>query len=201
MPRDALKGLRPGDPRDIKVAAFEIENEETFHLKELYKYIHDYICQQEGFVSYYGDDLPEVLYLEKTDGKGFTEHRIWWRFYQYPNNNSYFRYFLKVDLQTIASTKKEVIKNGQKFKLDKTDLTIRVQSWVQLDYKEEWKKHWFLKNMDTIFRNRMYKTQIESFQMELYKATYRIQNKIKQFLQLATEAAMPQPFQPEKGMR
>ena len=33
------RGLRNDPARDILVAAFEIENEQTFHLKELYKYL------------------------------------------------------------------------------------------------------------------------------------------------------------------
>ncbi len=198
-----LKGLRRGgkDPRDILAAAFEVENEQTFHLKELYKYIHDFLWKDESFVSYWGDDKPEILYFEKQNATGVREHHIWWRLYKYPDNNRYIRYFLKIDFQTLAMGKKEIIKNGQKFKMDSGDIIIRIQAYLQLDYKEEWKDNWLLKNFDELFRRKIYKQKIQYHKDELYKKAYEIQNKIKQFLQLAMPGKMETPYQPPKGLR
>jgi hypothetical protein len=189
------------DEREMKVAVFEIENEETFHLKELYKYLHDYLIEEENFVSLWGDDKPEVFFLEKQSSTGSREHHIWWRYLYYPNNSEYLRYVIKIDFQSIAMGKKEVIKDGQKLKLDSGDLIIRVQSFLQLDYKNEWKDHFILKRFDRVFRHYVYKSQIDFYKLDLYKTTYKIQNKIKQFLQLATYGTVVPAWQPEKGMR
>jgi len=198
-----LKGLRKGgkDPRDILCAAFEIENEQTFHLKELYKYIHDFMYKDEDFVSYWGDDKPEILYFEKQHPNGLREHHVWWRLYKYPEGNKYLRYLFKIDFQTLAMGKKEVIKNGQKFKMDKGDIIIRIQAYLQLDYNDDWQKHWLLKNFDHLFRNRIYRQQIHYQREELYKKAYYIQNKIKQYLQLAMPEKIEASFQPAKGLR
>jgi len=201
MPRTKLVGLRQGSPKDILVASFEIEHEEVLHLKEFYKYLHDYICTDEGFKSYWDDDKPETLYWERQNATGNREHQIWWRFYQYPNENKYYRIILKLDFQTLNVGKKEIMRNNQKFKLDEGDIIVRVQSYVQLDYNEEWKDHWLLKHFDETFRSRIYKSQIDMIKLDLYKTTYRINNIIKQFLQLSTVPGLPPAWQPAKGMR
>ncbi len=65
--------------RDIQVAKIQVENEDTFHLKNLYKLIHDWL-DEEGFVDIYGTrDNPETFYLERISGSGSKEHRIRWR--------------------------------------------------------------------------------------------------------------------------
>lgn len=199
--RAALKGLRPrGDDRDILAVALEIENEQTFHLKLLYKYIHEYVCKDMGYSSYWGDDNPEILFFERTKPDGAQEHHIWWRFYKYPNNSSYLRYFLKIDFQTLVMSKNEIIQNGQKFKMNKGDIILRIQGFLQLDYNDEWRKHWLLKNFDQWFRKRLYRAEIEYHKEYIYKKVYELQNKIKQFLQLARHEKIESPFWPVKGI-
>lgn len=196
-----IKYLRNDPTKDILAAAFEIENEQTFHLKELYKYIHDFLIEEEQFKSMFDDDKPEVNYFERQFPDGRREHHIWWRFYRCPNGSKYFRRLLKINFQTLNMGKKEVIKNGQKLKLDSGDIIIRMEGYLQLDFKNEWPKHWFLKNWDVYFRKRMYKAQIDLQKAAFYQNMYKIQNKIKQYLDLATSKELPVSFQPQKGMR
>ena len=196
-----LQRFLRNDDRDILAAAFEVENEQTFHLKELYKYMHRFLCYDEHFKSFNDDDKPEIFYFERQKPDGAREHHIWWRFYMTPNKSKYYRWLLKFDFQTLYMGKKEVIKNGQKFKLDSGDVIIRIQGYLQLDYKNQWKKHWFLKNWDHYFRKRIYKPTIDYQKQELYKRVYKIQNKVKQYLQLALPEKIPSPYWPKKGMR
>jgi hypothetical protein len=189
---------------DIKVAALNIESEDTFHMKNLYKLIHDWL-DEEGFTDLYGDrhpkGNPEIFYLERINAaSGAKEHRIRWRCIK--SKNSYYRFFLKVDFMTLNMKSIEVMHQGYKMKTDRGDAIINIEAWLQLDYNNEWDKTPFLKNprIKEIFRNRIYKEQIESYKVELYKTAYRLQNTIKQYLKLKTLYEMPKPFHPEKGL-
>jgi hypothetical protein len=191
--------------KDIKVVGLFVENEDTFHMKNLYKLVHDWL-DEEGFVDIYGerggDGNPELFYLERIGGSGSKEHRIRWRMLKNPNKSTYYRYFLKVDFTTINMKSIEVMHQGYKMKTERGDVIINIEAWLQLDYNEEWDKNSFLKSkfIQNLFRNRIYKEQIESHKVDLYKITYRLQNTIKQYLKLKTLYEMPKPFHPEKGI-
>jgi hypothetical protein len=189
--------------KDILVAKVMVENEETFHMKNLYKLIHDWL-DEEGFRDIYGErgtsGNPEVFYLERILGTGAKEHRIRWRCVKDPTNSDYYRYFIKIDFTTINMKSIEIMHQGYKMKTDRGDCIIDIEAWLQLDYKGEWVTHPILKKVDKLFRNRIYKEQIETHKVNLYKTVYRLQNTIKQYLKLKTLYEMPKPFHPEKGI-
>lgn len=188
------------EEHNIQVAYVNIENEETFHMKNLYKLIHDWLSE-EGFLDIYGEDVnPEVFYLERILGSGAKEHRIWWRCLRNPRDSNYYRYFLKIDFMTLNMKSIEVMHQGHKMKTDRGDVIIQIWAYLQLDYKQEWRKHKYLKSVDSFFRKRLYKAQVESYKIDLYKTVYRLQNTIKQYLKLKTVYEMPKPFHPEKGL-
>lgn len=121
---------------NILVSRLEIENEETFHMKNLYKLIHDWLFE-EGFKTIYDDpedENPEILYLERILGTGVKEHRIWWRCLRAPGNSKYYRYFLKIDWTTLNMKSIEVMHQGHKMKTDRGDCIIRIWAYLQLDY-------------------------------------------------------------------
>jgi hypothetical protein len=186
---------------DILVAKIEIENEETFHMKNLYKMIHDWLAE-EGFGSIYdsSDDNPEIFYLERILGSGSKEHRIWWRCLRTPASSQYYRYFLSINFMTLNMKSIEVMHQGHKMKTDRGDVVLFISSYLQLDYNRRWRDSPFMMNFDKLFRNRIYKAQIEAYKIDLYKTTYRLQNIIKQYLKLKTIYEMPKAFHPEKGL-
>ena len=196
--RDSVeKGMK-----DVLVAKFTVDNEETFHMKNLYKLIHDWL-DNEGFKDIYGDrDNPEIFYLERISATGSKEHRIRWRCVKDPTDSKYYRYFMKIDFTTVNMKSIEVMHQGYKMKTDRGDCIMEIEAWLQLDYKDDWKKTPFLNNkiVENLFRNRIYKEQIETHKVNLYKAAYRLQNTIKQYLKLRTLYEMPKPFHPEKGI-
>ena len=187
------------DNYDILVSKLQIENEETFHMKNLYKMIHDWLYE-EGFKTIYDDpedENPEIFYLERILGTGVKEHRIWWRCLKYPQKSSYYRYYLRINFLTLNMKSIEVMHQGHKMKTDRGDCVIDIEAYLQLDYENKLNQHKF---WDKVFRNRIYKAQIEAYKVDLYKTTYRLQNVIKQYLKLKTLYEMPKPFHPEKGL-
>jgi hypothetical protein len=201
---DSRESMEKG-MKDIKVVKLQVENEDTFHMKNLYKLIHDWL-EEEGYSDIYGETRdnfnPEIFYLERISGSGGREHRIRWRCLKTPNNSAYYRFFLKIDFLTINMKSIEVMHQGYKMKTDRGDIVIDIEAWLQLDYQDEWKDTSILRNkfIQNLFKNRIYKEQIESYKVDLYKSTYRLQNTIKQYLKLKTLYEMPKPFHPEKGL-
>ncbi|MGV8140892.1 MAG: hypothetical protein ACP5NW_00460 [Candidatus Woesearchaeota archaeon] len=194
--------------KDILVAKMNVENEETFHLKNLYKLLYSWL-DEEGFSDIYderigvgGSGNPETFYLERISGTASKEHRIRWRCIRKPSGSTYYRYYLKMDWTTLNMKSIEVMHQGYKMKTDRGDVIISIEAWLQLDYDQEWDKSSFLSRpfIQRLFRHRIYKEQVESYKVDLYKTAYRLQNTIKQYLKLKTLYEMPKPFHPEKGL-
>jgi predicted DCC family thiol-disulfide oxidoreductase YuxK len=195
--------LRPADSlnRDILATKFEIENEEVFHLKNLYKLVHEWLVD-EGFNAVDGksDDKFEALYLDHTKADGAKEHHIWWRTIQAPRGNNYYRYFLKIDWQTLRMQSIEIMHKGQKFKTNKGDVIIRIEAWLQLDYQDKWLKSPILRIFERWFRERFYLERIKSYKHDLYLTSFRLHQTIKQYLQLKAPVDWGRSFHPEKGV-
>jgi len=191
--------------KDFMVVKLSIENEETFHMKNLYKLIYEWLIE-EGFKDIYDEPVAEgnveTFYMERMTGTGNEKQRIRWRAIKKPLGSSYYRYFLKIDYTTLNMKSIEVMHQGYKMKTDRGDVIINLEAWLQLDYNDEWNKSSFLnkKFIQRLFRYRIYKEQVESHKVDLYKTTYRLQNTIKQYLKLKTLYDMPKPFHPEKGI-
>ena len=195
-----IEKLRPGNERDILATKFEIEHEDVFHLKNLYKLVHEWLVD-EDFVSVdTADDKCESLYLDRTKPGGDKEHWVWWRCIQVPRGNSYYRYYLKIDWQTLYMTKIEIMHKGQKFKTNKGDVILRIEAWLQLDYQEKWQKNPFLRIFDKWFRERFYLANIKKYRQDLYATAFRLHQTIKQYLELKAPQDWGRPFHPARGV-
>lgn len=196
----ANKILRPGDKeRDISVGKFEIEAEDVFHLKTLYESLHDWLLE-EGFKDVDGfEDRFEQLYWERTGATGAKEFHIWWRVSKEPETSKYYRQFVRVDFQGLNSKSVEIMHKGQKVKTDKTDLIIRMEGILQLDYTNRLQKGVW-KGFEELYRKRFFEERKDMFKDELYNVVYRISARIKGYLKMRTVAKPPRLFKPELGL-
>ncbi|MFH1506068.1 MAG: hypothetical protein ABIE94_03690 [archaeon] len=191
--------LRMGDPRDIMATKIEVEFNDVYHLKNLYRLCHEWVTEEhyedpDGFM-----DKFEFTYWERTKPGGAKEKWIWWRAIKIPHGNQYYRYFLRWDMQVLGSKEVEVMHQGHKFTMNKGNVKFVLEGWLQLDFKDEWQNHWFLKHFDWIFRNRWYKQHIEDYKWELYKDVYKLERQIKDYLQLKNPFERPKLYRPVKG--
>lgn len=186
-----------GDPdHNFRTAFFELEYENVFHMKELYKRIHEW-CEQWHYTAIDGIGQREELYMELMDSNGASNHHIWWRFER--KENSYVKYFIKFDMQTLGLQKVEIMHEGKKFKTNKGNPIFRVEAWVMLDYKDEWKKHWLLKHFDEWFVKRWFKQQVDMHKRQLWFELYNLEEMMKQYLKLANTFDLPEPFHSPMG--
>ena len=195
--------FKPSDTkRVLQVADIEIEHEDVFHLKNLYALTHEWFMEN-GFANPDKAGLPDAVekyYFQKEMDGGLTEHAIWWRLHKVPDDHGYLKYFVTFDFQTIAMSSKKVQHKGKQVKTNKGDLIIRCRAYLVLDYKDEWKTHWFLKYFHTRFINVWYKKEIEAYKQRLWLLMYDLQSTIKQYLQLKNPVEMQKPFHPERGL-
>lgn len=186
---------------NLLVAELEINNEETFHLKNLYKLIHEWMIEENFSDVDSKDDKFEHLYFDRTIGTGAKEHIIWWRCHRYPQGeNGYYEYFLKINWRTINMRETEVVYQGHKFKTNKGEVILRIKAYLMQDHKKRWRDNPFLKYLEPWFRKRVYKQQLEAARIDLYKTAYRLHNVVKQYLLLKTPYELPKPFQRAKGV-
>ena len=192
--------FRPGDPRDIQAAKWEIEYEDVFHFKNFYKVAWETLVEQGWIDSRGGGTNWEHFYLEKTFGNGNKEHRMWWRMMMIPNKSPYVRYLMKVDYLTLNMASAETMYQGQKFKTWKGDVIVRCEARVQLDYKNAWGKNRFTKLFDEFFRKRIYKDYYEAHKKRLWKLSYDFNDELKKYLKIKTPGKATKPFRSERGV-
>ena len=186
------------DPKDtehvIEIAKWEIENEDVLHLKNLYKLMHNWLITHKFFSIDTNDDKIETLYFEKVKGDGAKEHHAWWRTHHFPNKSKYFKYYLKLDIQTLNTTKKETVYKGKKLKANMSDLILRCSAFLVIDPNHEWRNHPILKYFYKSFLKYIYSNQVEYYKTDLWLKAYKFQDVIKQYLNLKTPEEMPEYF-------
>ena len=192
-----------------RVPEFRVKYKDVFHLKNLYVMMHEYLME-EGWAGPSGGvagpnahmDI-ESLYLEKFNQKGLhsggKELWIYWRAKKkYEGKYSgYFRFGLDIDFHGVYIRDQEVMHAGKKMKINWGELEIFFRPYLETDYKEQkWSEHWFLKHIKPLYENRIMDQEFEKREKELWREAYRLQGKVKKFLNLRTFIPVPEPFHP-----
>lgn len=187
--------FNPSDKEHVmQMAKWEIEHEDVLHLKNLYKLAHNWLMTHNFKSIDFDDDKIETLYFEKVNANGNKEHHIWWRTHHIPDGSKYFKYFLKLDFQTLNMGKQETVYKGNKLKSNMGDVIMRCESYLMIDYKRLWRDHPIMKYFYKQFLIYVYRNQIDYYKTDLWIKTYKLQDVIKQYLNLKTPEKMPEYF-------
>jgi len=173
----------------IEAATFRLKNKDYFHMKNLYVMLHEWMVE-EGFGSESDAEFPETLYLHRETQTAGNELWIWWRF-EKNIGSSYYKYMLDLDYHLILLRDAEVMHQGKKFKTNWGEVEIKIWAKLLLDHEGKWKKNAFLKNIDKVFHQRLFKNELEAHRIDLYRYAYRIQEAIKTYLKL--RVYLPEP--------
>lgn len=181
-----------------KIAEWEIEHEDIFHLKNMYKSIYQWF-QENEYTSFdeHEDDKYETLYFQKQNDSGMSEHHIWWRTQKKPNDSDYVKYVICLDYQTLIMQKTKIDYKGHKMSTNQGDVILRCRSFVMLDYNRKWRDHWFLSIMQRWFWRYLFRDQWLTHKETVWSETYSLQNHIKQFLELKTASERPESWFPD----
>lgn len=184
-----------------EVVNWEIEHEDVFHLKNLYKYMHKWLIEKK-YLSVDGDkEKFETLYFHKVLNNGNVEHHIWWRVQKTPDKNPYLKYFVRLDFQTLNMAKHKTDGRGVKgLGTNKGDLIIRCTGWLMLDYDRSWRDNKYFSIIHRMFLRRIYRKQVEYYESRLYGELYELQSMIKQYMNLKNPYERPKSFHPDLGL-
>ena len=189
------------------VPEFRVKYNDVFSLRNLYIMLHEMLLE-EGWVGADGskdhEDI-ETLYSENLYQKGLhrggKELWFWWRAHKFPEGrySGYLINKLDIDTHVVYLQNVEVVHQGKKLNVQKGEIEMFFRARIESDYKDEkWENHWFLKHMKPIYEKRIIHSEIEKREKELWRDAYRIQSKIKQYLNFKTFVPVPEPFFPRQ---
>jgi hypothetical protein len=165
-----------------------VKYKEVFDLKGLYTDMHDYVVEN-GWASSSDKDFKEIFYHHKWLQGGMEEIRFWWRLDK--EINSYYKYELDVNVRCIGIKRTEAVIDGKKFKTFTGEIEITVNPRVLADHKQEWRKHWLLKNFHRLFYKRIFFQEIDQKRRELNYEVSRFLEFLKTHFKLIKY--MPEP--------
>ena len=191
---------------EIKIPEFRVKYRDVFSLRNLYLMLHEMLLEEEwrGKDGEADHSDIETLYSENVYQKGIhrggKELWFWWRASKFSEGkySGYIRNFLDIDAHIVYLQNVEVVHQGKKMTAQNAEIEMFFRAKLVTDYNKEWEKHKFLKYMQPIYEKRIIHAELEKREKELWRDVYRIQAKVKQYLQLRTFMPVPEPFFPKQ---
>lgn len=185
------------------IPEFRVKYNGVFSLRNLYLTLH-FTLLEEGWFGKDGDpdggDV-ESLYSENVYQKGIhrggKEIWFWWRLFKNPEGKSsaYLRNLLDIDAHVVYLQNVEVVHKGKKMNAQNCEIEFFFRARIESDYSsEKWENHWLLKHIKPIYEKRIIHLDLEKREKDLWRDAYRLQSKIKQYLQLRNYVPVPEPF-------
>lgn len=187
-----------------KIVDLEINYEDVFHYKQLYRNMHDWF-KEDNYKDAYGDsDHWETLYWERVLQTGGKDHHLWWRLIRLPEGenpkNPFIQYYIKIEFRALNMKQVEVVVKGKRVKTNKGELSILIKAYLLIDPYKKFRNHWLLKHFINVLLDKTYKRRIEAARDDLKEKIEEIVEKIKQYLELVTPKPTMKLFHPEKGI-
>jgi hypothetical protein len=159
----------------------KIKMTEMFNANDLIKAMHDWIVDA-GFGPRSDKDFPEVFYLHRFLQQSGEEVKLWWQFNK--PVNAFFKYEFFVDILMLGLKQTEVMQDGMKFKSNQGYLEVCTEAYLELDPDFKWRKHWLMKQLFPMFKERMFSTEIDRHRVNLVRFTNLFRTSVKNYFQL-----------------
>ncbi len=172
-------------PEPFQIFKTSIKFKEVFDLQGLYTLMHALLTER-GWVDPDANspDMHEVSYLEKVSSTGAKTHMIVWQFHKMPEKSKFFKWLLKININTSDIMTVEVMSQGRKVKANKGGVDITIDAKMQIDYMAVWANHPFLALFKQWFEKKIYKAEINRMKGDLFNEMTEFQARIKQYLEL-----------------
>jgi len=193
--------------REIPVAF--VKYRDVFSLQNLYVTMHEMLLEENwlGFDNeeeeiWSHSDL-ETLYSENIYQRGIhsggKEMWMWWRAQKHHEMrpNAYFLNVLDMDWHVVNLQEREVVQQGKKMKVNWGELEITFKARIISDVGHKWENSKIMKHLKPFYEERLQHANIEKREKELWREMYRIQSKVKSYLNLRTWAPTAELFHPK----
>ena len=171
----------------LNLPALDIVYKEAFVMQPLYRVTHKWLGENDYADSGGDSSLEssgEVLYHFRkgtTVSPGENELRIWWRTQK--SVSAFYVHHLDIDWNVIQMYNIEIMRNGNKQKVQKGELRINIKPYINIP---DMSRTTLLKFFDNWIRTRLVKKNLEENRKILYQDAYRLQGMIKKYLELKT---------------
>jgi hypothetical protein len=189
-----------------EIPTFTVKYKDVFSLKNLYIMMHELLLE-EGWMGFDGEEADlsahsdiETLYSENVYQKGIhhggKEMWLWWRSMKdyAGRSSSYFLFTLDIDWHIVSSQDIEIVHQGKKMNTQRGEIEIFFKPRIMSDVGHSWEKSSVLKHFKHIYEHRIMHPHIEKMEKTLWRDVYRVQSKIKAYLNLRTWMATPELF-------
>jgi len=196
--------IKVGDvAREIPV--FSIKYKDVFHLRNLYVMMHEMMLE-EGWHGFENDESHseiESLYSENVYQKGIhqggKELWVWWRAQkQFERGSSYFLNTLDMDWHVAYLNDIEIVHQGKKMKVNHGEVEIFFKARIISDIGFNWERNKFMKHFKRFYEDRILHAYLEKREKELWRDVYRLQSRIKAYLNLRTWMPNAELFHPKQ---
>lgn len=186
-------------------ADFVVRYKDVFHLKTFYRMLNESLAEDKyATADQSGHEYMETLYLEKYLQKGIhaggKELWIYWRAYKLPEGkySAYLRFLMNIDIHLIYGQDQDIMHEGKKIKVQWGEIEVFVKSMLETDYQGKWHHHWLLKHLQHIYDERILAQETVKRLKEAWRDAYKIQAKIKDYLNLRNFLPTAEAFHPVK---
>ena len=163
-----------------------VKYKDIFDLKQFYEDLHEWMFEY-GWKDYEeGLDRYETYYGERIAQGGVKELWIIWRLDKPApgSDKNKLTYYLDIYFHCIGITTVEVVKEGRKMSVNKGEIEMTIETFIEKNYESGLEKSPVLKPFKDLFTKRLYHKMLEQRKKELYQETYILQNWIKQWFKL-----------------
>ena len=165
---------------------FRVKYKDVFELKIFYKAMRQW-AKEYGWGDYESKGKGEGyerLYREIIFKDGSKEMRIRWRLFKIVPETPYLYYHLDIDYKLLGLKVKEVVKDGQKLKLDSGEIELKINAFIELNFLNDFEKSTFLTYFKDLFMKRIYARTLDQRKRELYQEVYELQGFMKEWFKL-----------------
>ncbi len=177
------------------VISFEINYDDVFSPKGLLKVVYEFLVAEKLIDSDSEKDM-EKLYVQSESQLSGREIWIWWRLTK--DISAIVKGFLNIDFHAEKLKDVEVVYQDQKIKANKGEITVFVDASTKTDPEDKWAKGIVTARLKNVFQKRIYKKELSQAGDEFNALAVRLQDTIKQYLELKGFASSFEQFHPTK---
>ena len=185
---------------------FELKTAKVFHMKNLYKFVYEYLLE-EGYrasmVEDDSDEYPETYYDEWRLPEGHMERRIWWRFVMNPEfharPHTRYRYYVDLNFRNLWLKNIETVVGKRKVRAQDGEISIVVKAYLKI-LDDDIVKHAIMKYFSYFFRRRWIKQIREGYRDDLRHRMRKFQDAVKDFMAVVTYEDDQKNFHLERGL-
>ena len=200
-----------GEVGDIcrEIPVFSVKYKDVFSLQNLYVMMHEMLLEekwlgfedQETELTAHSD--IETLYSENVYQRGIhhggKEMWVWWRAKKHheARKSLYFLNTLDIDWHVATLQPLEIVHQGKKMKVVNAEIEVYIKARIISDVGHRWENHKLLRHIKRVYEDRIQHAHIEKREKELWREVYRIQSKMKAYLNLRIWAPSAELFHPK----